>query len=80
MDDTGMDDMNLSAVHVICNQCSILPNKENEIPFWVNYNHSVLLITKLRTNFNIHASKQFIRVHNMLQNLVISTIVFKFPH
>ena len=28
-DDMGMDDMNLSAVHVICNQCSILPNKEN---------------------------------------------------
>ena len=68
----GMDGMNLSTVHVIYNQCSILPNKENEILFWVNCNHSVLLITKLRTNFNIHASKQFLHVHNMLQNPVIS--------
>jgi hypothetical protein len=32
-DDMGMEDMNLSAVYVICNQCSILPNMENEIPF-----------------------------------------------
>jgi hypothetical protein len=75
-----MDDMNLSAVHVICNQCSILPNKENEIPFWVNCNHSVLLITKLRTKFNIRASKQYLCVHNMLQILVISIIVFKYSH
>jgi hypothetical protein len=45
----------------------------------VNYNHFVL-ITKLRTNFNIHASKQFLHVHNMLQTLVINTIVFKYPH
>jgi hypothetical protein len=46
----------------------------------VNCNHSILLITKLRTNFNIHTSKQFLRVHNMLQTLVISTIVFKYTH
>jgi hypothetical protein len=52
-----MDDMNFSAVYVICNQCSIILNKKNEILFWVNCNHSVLLITKLRTNFNIHVSK-----------------------
>jgi hypothetical protein len=52
-----MDEINLSVVHIIYNQCSILPNKENEIPFWVNCNHSILLITKLRTNFNIHTSK-----------------------
>jgi hypothetical protein len=25
-------------------------------------------------------SKQFLRVDNMLQSLVISTIVFKYPH
>jgi hypothetical protein len=78
-DDIGMEDMNLAAVDVIGNQCSILPNKENEIPFWVNCNDSVLLITKLRTNFNIHVSIQFLHVHNMLQTLVISTIAFKYP-
>jgi hypothetical protein len=75
-----MDDMNHSVVHIICNQCSILPNKENKILFWVNCNHSILLITKLKTNFNIHVSKQFLRIHNMLQSLVNSTIVFKYPH
>lgn len=32
-DDTAMDDMNLSAVHVICNQCIFLSNQENQIPF-----------------------------------------------
>jgi hypothetical protein len=69
-----MDDMNFSAVHVIYNQCSILSNKENKISFWVNCNHSVLLFTKLRINFNIHASKQFLCVHNVLQTPVISTI------
>jgi hypothetical protein len=80
VDDTGMDDMNISMVHVICNQCSILPNKENQILFWMNYNHSVVRITKLRTNFNIDLSKQLLRVHNMLQSPLISTIVFKYPH
>ena len=56
-DDTSMDDMNLSAVHVICNQCSILPYKENHIQLWVSYNHSVVHITKLITNVNIVLSK-----------------------
>jgi hypothetical protein len=44
------------------------------------WNHSIIIITKLRINFNIHVSKQFLCVHNMLQTLVISTIVFKYPH
>jgi hypothetical protein len=44
----------------------------------VNYNYFVLLITKLRTNFNIYVSKQFLCVHNMLQTPVISTIVSVF--
>jgi hypothetical protein len=27
------DDMNFFAVHIICDDCSILPRKENQIPF-----------------------------------------------
>ena len=37
------DEMNFSTVHVICDDGSFHPNpnKENQIPFWVNYNRSV---------------------------------------
>ena len=31
--DMDRDDMNFFAVHVICDDCSILPSKENQIPF-----------------------------------------------
>ena len=79
-DDTSMDDMNLSVVHVICNQCSILPNKENQILFWVSYNHSVVRITKLRTNVNIVLSKTTHACSQHASIPFISTIVFKYPH
>jgi hypothetical protein len=32
-DDLGREDMNFSTAHVICHQCSVLPNKENQILF-----------------------------------------------
>ena len=76
-DDTSMDDMNLSMVYVICNQCSILPNKENQIPFWVNCSHYVLINKIWETKSNINPSKQDLRADRMLQCLIISTIVFK---
>ena len=42
--DTDRDAINFFAVHVICDDCSILPSKENQIPFWVNCDHYVLVI------------------------------------
>ena len=31
--DPGREDINFSIAHVICHQCSVLPNKENQISF-----------------------------------------------
>jgi hypothetical protein len=78
-DDPCREDMNFSMVHVIWKQCSILPNKENQIPFKVNCNHSVLHITNLVTKFNIVLSKYLQCGHHMLQCTSITTIVFKDP-
>ena len=35
------DDMNFSSIHVIHDDCSFCPNKENQIPFRVNCNRCV---------------------------------------
>ena len=77
--DTGRDDMNSSAVHVICDDRSILPSKENHIPFWVNCNQCVLGNPIHETKSNINPSKQDLRADRMLQCPIISTIVFKDP-
>jgi hypothetical protein len=79
VDDPSRKYMNFSVVHVICKQCSVLPNKENQIPFKVNYNHSILRITNLITKFNIVLSKYLQRGHRMLQCPSITSIVFKDP-
>ena len=71
---------NFYVVHVICKQCSILLNKENQILLWVNCNHSIVRITNLVTKFNIVLSKYPQRGHRMLQCPFISTIVFKDPY
>lgn len=78
--DTGRDDMNLLVAHVICNDCSFLPNKKKyQILFWENYNHCVVHITIHITKFNIILSKQLQHVNSMLQCPFISTLVFKDP-
>ena len=56
-DDLAREDMNFTVVHVICNQRFVLPNKENQISFRVNYNDFVGRIANLSTNFNIVLSK-----------------------
>jgi hypothetical protein len=73
----GRNDMNSYAVHVICDDCSILPNKENQISFWMNCNHCVFVNTIYVTKSNINPSKQHPRGDRMLQCPIISTIVFK---
>jgi hypothetical protein len=75
--DMGRDDMNSYVVHVICYDCSILPSKENQISFWVNCNHSVVINTIHVTKSNINSSKQDPCGDRMLQCPIISTIVFK---
>jgi hypothetical protein len=70
----------LSVVHVICDDCSILPSKENHIPFSVNCNHCVLGNLIHKTKSNINPSKQDPRADCMLQCPNISTIVFKDPN
>jgi hypothetical protein len=55
--DPSKDDMNFYVVHVICDDCSILPSKENQISFWVNCNHCVVINTMHETKFNINPSK-----------------------
>ena len=75
--DTGRDDTNTYAVHVICDDCSILPSKENQILFWLNYNHYVLVNKIKETKSNINPSKQDPHGDRMLQCPFISTIVFK---
>ena len=78
--DTDMNDMNFFAVHVICDDCSILPSKENQIPFWVNCDHYVLIIKIWVTKSNINPSKQDTCGDHMLQCPIISIIVFKDPN
>ena len=75
--DPGRDNMNFYVVHVICDDCSILPSKENQIPFWVNCNHYVVVKTIHETKININPSKHDLRADRMLQCPIISTIVFK---
>ena len=58
--------MNLFAVHVICDDCSILPSKENQIPLWVNCDHYVLVIKIWATKSNINPSKQDPRGDRMI--------------
>jgi hypothetical protein len=77
VDDPCRENLNFSMVHVICKQCTVLSNKEKQISFKVNYNHSVLRITNLVTKFNIVLSKYLQRGHRMLQCPFITTIVFK---
>ena len=73
----GRDDMNSYAVHVICDGCSILPSKENQISF--RGNHYALVNKIWVTKSNINPSKQDPRGDHMLQCPIISTIVFKDP-
>ena len=70
-------DMNFFVVHVICDDCSILPSKENQIPFWVNCDHYVLVNKIWVTKSNINPSIQDSRGDCLLQCPIISTIVFK---
>jgi uncharacterized protein (DUF169 family) len=56
--DPSRDDINFYAVHVICDDCSVLPSKENQIPFWMNCNHCVVVNTIHETKFNINPFKQ----------------------
>ena len=74
-----MDNMNFFAVHVICDDCSILPSKENEILLWVNYDHYVLVIKIWETKSNINPFKQNPCGDRMLQCPIISTILLKDP-
>jgi hypothetical protein len=75
--DTSRDDMNSYAVYVICDDCSMLPSKENQIPFLgIHYT----LVNKIwETKSNINPSKHNPRGDRMLQCPIISTIVFKDP-
>jgi hypothetical protein len=75
--DTGRDDNRLFAVHVICDDYSILPSKENQISFWVNCDHYVVVIKFWATKSNICPSTQHPHADPMLQSPIISTIVFK---
>ena len=75
--DMGRDNTNTYAVHVICDDCSILHSEENQITFWVNYNHCVLGNPIHETKSNINPFKQDPRTDRILQCSIISTIVFK---
>ena len=76
------DDMNFSVIHVICDDGSFHPNpnKENQIPLWVNYNRYVAQL-KIKVTHLFHSlSKQLTQADSMLQcPFIISTIVFKDP-
>ena len=72
--------MNFSVVHVICDDVIFLPNpnKEKQIPFWVN--RWVVLINVIEvTKFNVSLHKHVQSANSMLQCPFISTIVFKDP-
>ena len=71
--------MKFFVVHVICDDCSTLPSKENQISLWVNYDHYVLVIKIWPTKSFINPSKQDPRGDRMLQCPITSTIVFKDP-
>ena len=73
--DPGRDDMNFYVVHIICDDCSILPSKENQILFWVNCDHYAFIIKIWVTKSNINPSKQDLRGDRMLHCPIISTIV-----
>jgi hypothetical protein len=57
--DTGRDDMNFSLVHVIHDDCSFRPNKENQIPLWVNCNRYIVQIIIHVTKLNISFPNTF---------------------
>ena len=82
------DDMNFSVVHVICDDdnCCVAwrqlfhpnPNKESQIPFWVNYNRCLAWLKIKVTHLFLSLFKQLTQADSILQcPFIISTIVFK---
>ena len=56
------------------------PNKENQIPLWVNSNHCVARLKIKVNHLVLSLSKQLTQADSMLQcPFIISTIVFKDP-
>ena len=72
--------MNFYVVHVICDDVIFIPNpnKEKQIPLWVN--HCVVLINIQVTKINVSLQKNIQNAESMLQYpFTSSTIVFKDP-
>ena len=65
------DDMNFSVVHVICDDGCFHPNpnKENQILFWVNYNHCVARLKIKVTHLFLSLSKQLTHADSMLGHI-----------
>ena len=75
--------MNFSAVHVICDDVIFHPNpnKEKQIPFWVNrWVVLINIVLRVITKFNVSLCKHLQNADSMLQCPFICTIVFKDPN